>query len=339
METQAPPTSSALARAHPAGVSPLRADAIELDASVVGFDISSSETAQIFHISDQMSEWSPFMHRQYLRWAVEKNLLGDRQRRALDAHRALRQKLRYGKLDELFYTTQSVQDALARAQTVLSPDDVATERALFDAMTPVVLPLIESKKKETDELRAQVMGDGPRLAKMLNDLVFFTETTVPKQHVPLWLVASPDKHYGGGGYNAGQMVLEAANGASDTLLHESLHFVLNRRMNDLKVEADECGNDLDSQTLSEGIAYALYPGIVGRPGVLDETIAHLAAENRDVNFPYVRFNRLGRALVPLLDAALRDKTTLTQMLPAACEAWKKVNAEPWPPEGASQSTL
>ncbi len=316
-----------------------RTDVVELDADVVIFDISKSETAQIFHVCDQLSQWSPFMHRQYARWAAEKNLFGDRENKALQAHRALREKLRYGKLDELFYTTASVKDALARAQAVLSPEDLAIERELFDALTPVVLPLIESKKGAVDELRAQVMGDGPRLAKMMSDFVFFTEMTVPKEHVPLWLVPSPDKRSGGGGYNGGQMVLEASDGAQDILLHESLHFVLNRRMGDLKEEASACGAGLDAQTLSEGIAYALYPGIVGRPSALDETIAHLAYENRAASFPYVRFNRLGRALVPLLDAALRDKTTLTQMLPAACDAWKKVNAEPWPPTEAGPGSL
>ena len=341
-ETETPHAKTVLPSASslPVRVSPRpRDDVVEVDADVVTFDMSSSETAQLFHICDQLSEWSPFMHRQYGRWAAQNDFLTDRQRKALHAHRALRQKLRYGVLDSLFYTTSSVPDALEHARSVLPSEYFAIEQELFEAMSPVVLTLVHSKQNEVDELRAQVQGEGPRLSKMMNAFVDFTETTVPKQHVPLWIVASPDKHYGGGGYNAGQMVLEAANGAPDILLHESLHFVLNRRMDDLKIEASRCGDGLDSLTLSEGIAYALYPGIVGRAGVLDETIAHLAQENRPADFPYVRFNRLGRALVPLLDDALKNKTTFTQMLPATCDAWKKVNAEPWPPQESSGRNL
>ena len=34
--------------------------------------ISNSWTAQVFHITDQLSDWSPYSHHQYIRWAKKR---------------------------------------------------------------------------------------------------------------------------------------------------------------------------------------------------------------------------------------------------------------------------
>jgi hypothetical protein len=298
---------------------------------VLVYDISISDTAQIFHIADQLSGWSPFMHKQYARWAGARHLLGDAQVFALTAHRALRQRLGYGDIDRAFYTVKNVQDALNDAAKTLSPADVAIERNLFLTMTPVLTPFIEQHRSEVVALSDRILSERDKLKKMLEDFVQFAQVYLPKDHVPLWLIASTDGHNGGGGYNGGQMVLEASNAAENTLLHESLHFVVEAKHPDIEAAAKSCGAGLDWETLNEGIAYALYPGIVGNRNAIDQTLAQLASQGKPDTDPYVRFNRLGKRLTPLLEKALVEKTTLAAMLPAACDAWKKIAAEPWPP--------
>jgi hypothetical protein len=305
-------------------------DVAMLDVGVLVYDISISDTAQIFHISDQLSQWSPFMHKQYMRWADQEHLLGDPQKIALAAHRAVRQRLHYGVLDQNFYTTKSLQDALSDAKAVLSAEDFAVEKNLFETMTPLILPFIEKHKAETVALRDRILSQQDKLKKMLEDFVQFAQVYLPKDHVPLWLIASTDGQAGGGGVNGGQMVVESGRDSVNTLLHESLHFVLNPKRPEIEAAAKSCGAGLDYETLNEGIAYALSPGIIGNRDAIDQTIAHLASQGKPVDDPYVRFNRLGKRLTPLLEKALIDKTTLATMLPAACDEWKKVAATTWP---------
>ncbi len=307
-----------------------RAEVVSLDAGVLVYDISISDTAQIFHIADQLSSWSPFMHPQYARWAKEQNLLGDAQMIALTAHRALRRRLHYGDIDSAFYTTKSVQDALNDAAQTLSPQDLATEKNLFQQMTPILLPFIEQHRAETIALRDRILLEQDKLKKMLEDFVQFAQVYLPKDHVPLWLIASTGGQAGGGGINGGQMVVESGRESVNTLLHESLHFVLNPKHPEIEVAAKSCGAGLDWETLNEGIAYALSPGIVGDRDAIDRRIAQLADEGKPVSDPYVRFNRLGKRLTPLLEKALIEKTTLAAMLPAACDEWRKIAATPWP---------
>jgi hypothetical protein len=51
--------------------------------------VSTSRTAQLFHIVDQLSGWSPYCHRQYGRWFAQHRPLDDEDRRVLAAHAAL----------------------------------------------------------------------------------------------------------------------------------------------------------------------------------------------------------------------------------------------------------
>lgn len=308
-----------------------KSDVTELDVGVLVYDISISDTAQIFHISDQLSQWSEFMHPQYKRWADANNVLGNRQKIALAAHAAVRQRLHYGALDEAFYTTKSVQNALIDAKEVLSPEDFVVEKNLFAAMTPVLQPFVDSHRNGVSALRDRMVAKSDELTNVLNDLVHFTDAYVPKRHVPLWLIASTGKGTGGGGYNAGQMVVEdGSSPEKNVLMHESLHFVLEHRRSDLEAAAKSCGVGLDEMTLEEGIVYAFYPGLVGSPGALSHSLALYQSQGKTSDDNYVRFNRLGQALVPLLEKALVDKTTLAAMLRPACDEWKKIDATKWP---------
>jgi hypothetical protein len=301
--------------------------ATQLDVGVLVYEIGVADTAQVFHIADQAAEWNPFAHKQYARWLAER-AVGPAEASALDAHRALRKRLRYGVIDQTFYTARDVDAALAAAP--LEAADVATERALFRAMAPLIAPLVERERANVAALRDTIVARRATLGSMLADLASFAEVYMPKEHVPLWLVATTEPAYGGGGYNGGQMVVEASRSGVEVLMHESLHFVLRRRGEVLSEAARACGAGLDKMTLEEGIAYALYPGIVGEPGAIRQTLARLAKEGKTPAEPYVRFNRLGLALTPVLEKALADKTKLTALLPEACAAYKRLSAEVWP---------
>jgi hypothetical protein len=60
--------------------------------------ISESQTAQLFHIVDQLSQWDQYTHththKQYVRWAVKSLPLDDDDHRFLQQHVELRR--RYG---------------------------------------------------------------------------------------------------------------------------------------------------------------------------------------------------------------------------------------------------
>src|SRR4051812_27545964 len=58
--------------------------------------ISEAESAQVFHIVDQLSEWSEFCHRQYGRWAAKSVKLTDADRSLLAKHGEMRKARGWG---------------------------------------------------------------------------------------------------------------------------------------------------------------------------------------------------------------------------------------------------
>ncbi|MFI5296740.1 MAG: hypothetical protein ACHREM_01470 [Polyangiales bacterium] len=299
-----------------------------LDVGVLVFDIGVTDTAQLFHIADQVTAWNPFAHKQYARWLDATHAIGPTEQSALDAHRTLRKRLGYGVIDQTFYTARTIDAALAT--TSLAAADVETERVFLRTMSPLIMPIVEREHANVVALRDAIVARRDTLSSMLADLASFAEVYIAKEHVPLWLIATTDPANGGGGYNGGQMTVEASRGATELLMHESLHFVLHHRSDVLSDAARACGAGLDKMTLEEGIAYALYPGIVGPTNAIRHELERLAREAKPVDDPFVRFNRLGLALTPVLEKALVNKTKLTTLLPEACAAYKRIAAETWP---------
>jgi hypothetical protein len=72
-----------------AAVPALNAQPVEVDLGGLILTVSDSSTAQIFHIVDQLSEWDPYAHKQYGRWARTLPL-NQEDRRLLQQHADLR---------------------------------------------------------------------------------------------------------------------------------------------------------------------------------------------------------------------------------------------------------
>ena len=94
--------------------------------------------------------------------------------------------------------------------------------------------------------------------------------------------------------------------------------VLNRNIEEEKT--------LDLETLCEGIAYALSPGIyhsnIPNSDPLHEQVMKDIKNGRSLHDPYVRFRRFGLALRPLLIEALQDEAqTIQTFLPRAIQIW------------------
>jgi hypothetical protein len=73
-------------------------------------DVYVSRTATLFHVVDQVSEWSEFAHRQYGRAFAP---LTESDRAALAKHRAVRAKHSWGEgLEQTFYSPLALDEAL-----------------------------------------------------------------------------------------------------------------------------------------------------------------------------------------------------------------------------------
>ena len=58
--------------------------------------LSDAQTAQIFHIVDQLSQWDVYTHKQYVRWADARQFLDQRDRALLEEHTKMGKKTRLG---------------------------------------------------------------------------------------------------------------------------------------------------------------------------------------------------------------------------------------------------
>jgi hypothetical protein len=301
-----------------------------LDAGPLRLEVHvSARTATLFHVVDQMSQWSEFCHRQYGEYFLQRDGgYAQQDRELLAKHVAIRRARGWGQgLEQAFYTESDLETALKRGveRGFLTEEQAAVEREVLIHFAPRIEALM---KRQTPVVEAFAQ----RLAAKQVDLREFAEKVSrfcggSEVTVPVFLLVTPSERSIGGGYNGGRLTLEIPSGrdAYPSFLHETFHAFLDTRRAEFEKAARGVPG-LDSMTLNEGVAYALSPGLLhddksGDP-LLAEVRGDLAAK-KPLTDNYTRFHRLGLALRPLLRDALADqRQTLATFLPRAVDAWR-----------------
>lgn len=306
------------------------ASATSVTAGPLRAQVVVSETAQLFHVVDQLSLWSPYSHRQYRAHFGE---LTDADQKLLEAYAAMRKKGGHGPLEEALYTEARVEVALAQAVKArrIGADDAALVAKTLEHFRARVRLVIEKRHEDVQSYAARVQALLSGAQEFLSAAsTFFSVRGV---EVPIYVVVSPAKGFGGGGFNGGRLVVEVGEGAagSGPLLHELWHAFAEPKKQVL-MDAAARTPGLDFETLSEGLAYAVSPGLWAMaPGDGDALYARVRADLQQrksfLNEPYVRFNRLALAVRPLLVDSLRAGTlTLEDALPLVLAQFRGLHA-------------
>jgi hypothetical protein len=300
---------------------------IDLDGLVLA--VSTSPTAQTFHVVDQLSQWDMYAHKQYVRWAESENLLDVQDRQFLARHAELRKKRGWGHgFEQAFLVDGSIENAAARAIAagILSPAEANAERDILLHFSPKLQPLFRRCQSKMEALQQQLVSDQPRLSALVQQLAAFSEVRTPPT-VPVFLVANVGEHSGGGEANGGRLVVEVPSpDAIGILLHESLHWLLEAQEGAIRSASESAG--LDFTILTEGIAYALYPGIIAdtdRGDILVEQLVRRELGGASASDAFVKFYQVACVIRPLLRAALKQNETITVFLPKAAAKWRSVS--------------
>jgi hypothetical protein len=311
------------------GVSAKAADE-RIDVGPLHLDVYVSRTATLFHVVDQLSEWSYYCHRQYGRAFAP---LSDADRAMLETHKAVREKHPWGAgLEQTFYSPLPLEEALKRgvAQGWLSPDEAAAERNVLLHFAPRIDALLTAQESTLAAFRERLRHELADRSQVIEEFARFTGKA--PDVVPAYVLPNPDPHNMGGGYNGGRLTIEipTASDAVPTALHELFHAFLELRRSDIK-SAVAGVHGLDAETLNEGLAYAFSPGIVHREPADDDPLSRSVGEDFAAGKPlsdaFTRFNRYALALRPLLKEALADeRQTLSTFLPRAVDVWRALYA-------------
>ena len=313
--------------------------------------VSIARMAHLFHVVDQLSGWSPFCHRQY-RESFEKlpGGLDATDHDLLNRHAALRRVKGWGRsLEQAFYVDASPDVALqqAIAQGHLTAEEAATERAVFDRFADRVDRLMAEERSRLIAFRDRLHAERDDLAAFARRISRFVGGATLT--VPVFLMANPSRTSIGGGYNGGRLTIEIPTDrdAYPSFCHEVFHAFLEPSRPALARFAATAPG-LDVQTLNEGLAYALSPGLIhpkaGPSDPLRDQVARDAAARKPLADEYARFNRFGLALRPGLARAIDDPNqTIETYLPRAVEVWAVVQelSRAWDgtsPQGANQAT-
>jgi hypothetical protein len=290
--------------------------------------VSDSRTAQVFHIVDQLSLWDVYTHKEYARWAEETRLLDAHDRELLQRHAELRRKRGWGKgFEQAFLVDDSIEQAAAKAIAagLLTPEEANTERDILLHFAPELEPLMEQCRPAIAAVEDQLVAEQTQLAPLVKQIAHFSEVHAPP-NVQVFLVANTEKEDGGGGANGGRLVIEVPiRDPIGVLLHESLHQLLRPQEPKIRAAAEAAG--LDFTVLKEGIAYALYPGIVGdneQGDVLVQDLVEMQLRGTPASDPFLRFDELAAVIRPLLKAALAHNETISTFLPRATAKWGSV---------------
>ena len=300
----------------------------DLDLGGMVLSVSDAPTAQIFHIVDQLSQWDMYTHDQYARWAKTTHLLDQGDLELLQQHAEMRKKRGWGHgFEQTFLVDDSIENAAAKgiAAQFLSATEANTERDILLHFAPKLEPLLRQRQAEIATLQQQLVAEQPRLTPLIVQLAHFAEAKDPPI-VKVFLVANTEEHNGGGGAYGGRLVVEVPLADTiGTLLHESLHALLDPQRELIRLAAETVG--LDYTVLSEGIAYALWPGIMAdteQGDLLIERLVRMQLRGTPASDPFFKFESLAAVIRPLLRAALADKETITMFLPKATAKWRSV---------------
>jgi len=178
---------------------------------------------------------------------------------------------------------------------------------------------------EIARLQQQLESERERLTPIVRQLARFAEVKDPPT-VAVFLVANTDERNGGGEANGGRLVIEVPSpDAIGTLLHESLHRLLESQRGPIRSAAEAAA--LDFTALNEGIAYALYPGITADTEAGDRLVEQLVSmqlRGAPASDRYLQFDLIAVVIRPLLRAALLHNETITTFLPKATAKWRGI---------------
>ncbi len=308
----------------------IKADCL-LEAGTLTLNIYISKTAHLFHIVDQISQWSPFCHKQYLSYFQKIKGIDEQDSKFLNQHRAIRKTHGWSKgLEQTFYTNLDLDDAIDQGikEGYLTREEAQTEREILMHFKSHVEQLMQKEAATLDHFVQELLSKRSEIASLSNDISLFVGGA--KLSIPFYPIANPHEKNSGGGFNGGKLTLEISKNRDmlPILLHEVFHAFLNTKKDIIDKVA--CSTpDLDIETLHEGIAYA-YTGLMysGKSGEKDRLFSKASdyMEKREyLDNAYTRFNVYGFALRPILKETLLKKHTLEIFLPRATDAWLVLN--------------
>lgn len=298
-----------------------------LEAGPLTIEVHLSPTAQLFHVVDQLSAWSPFCHGQYARGMAP---LDDADRDALELHRGVRADHGWGGgLEQTFYTPLDLDAALAAGvrDGRLTQAEADLEGEVLARFAPRVEALFEEERERLLAFREGIQRDLPALADFSAQLARLFRT--PALDVPVYLIADPSDQEFGGGYNGGRLTMEIPRvaDARGIFLHEVFHAFLEARKAEIEHAIAGVDERLDYQTIDEGLAHAISPGIhhAGPPGddPLVRRVEEVRRRGQGLDDYHGRVYRYALALRPLVREALQDEEIgLERLLPRAVDAWR-----------------
>lgn len=299
-----------------------------VDAGPLRLEICISRTATLFHVVDQISGWSEYCHSQYRTPFVDsRGAFNEKDTEMLEAHKRVRGVRGWGGgLEQAFYTDLDLNVAIDAAVSKgnLTKEQAETERVVLLHFSERVGQLFKTELPRLSEFRDRVMASGDELREFATKVSRFCCGV--KATVPAYLIANPSDRDFGGGYNGERLTLELprAHDAFPTLLHELMHAFVNLQKDKLLAAVNKHPT-LDFETLNEGIAYALSPGLYHSKQDKDPlaaTVAQDVSRGLGLDDNLARCRRFGLALRPLLREALADeKQTIDTFLPRALDAW------------------
>jgi hypothetical protein len=165
-----------------------------LDAGPLKLDVYISETAQLFHVVDQISQWSEFSHSQYVRYFESRGGgLSESDRRILAEHVAIRKKYGWGQgPEQVFYTPLDLDEALKAGVATghLTEAEANTERRVLTYFRFRVKRLV-SESRPLDEFVREFARQQSNLAAFATEAARFVGKT-PAKPIPFYVIANPD---------------------------------------------------------------------------------------------------------------------------------------------------
>ena len=232
-------------------------------------------------------------------------------------------------LEQTFYTPLALEEAVEHglAEGWIDFADADTELQVLEHFAGPVERLLEAERARLLAFRARIEREAPELEAFARRLAALVGGAPPV--VPVFLLANPSAHDFGGGYNGGRLTIEvpARADAFGTFLHEIFHSFLDLRRDDVERRVEGVDERLDYQTMNEGLAHAISPGLYPVPDEgadpLAQRVRRFEREGMGLDDYPLRVHGYALALRPLVRDVLDDEDVgFEALLDRAVEVWR-----------------
>lgn len=289
--------------------------------------------ANLFYVIDQVSQWDYHTHVYYRSFWDEEFGFSSKDNAIVQDYKEVRQKYTWGKLEPIFFSVETLDEAWREMDKAMSKDERETIKETLLHFQPKFSKLWDDSGYLVEKGKQVVENITPEMRQMFDQVAGFYSS--PAMEIDVMLILNPAVGIGGG-YNGGRIAFEIGREVPmdrliPVLFHEVFHAF--QETHEEAIEKLAAEENVDYFILHESPIYSLSPGIFNRrffdQNYLADQVKSYEASGSDAKDSIYLATKLGLALIPLTEDYLKQGRLFSEYLKETPDIYRSLNEDPY----------